>query len=71
MFDADTANRGYGTYYIIDDDTVIKIEKSFGITAYSCEITKNGKEIYSETKEFRINEDYKIKVVAFHGQPLN
>lgn len=33
FFDAGTIYRGYGSYYIIDENTVIKIEKSAGTSA--------------------------------------
>ncbi len=54
-FDAGTAYRGHGSYYVIDDDTVIKIEKVIGTSAYSYEISKNGVTIDSETKKVHLN----------------
>ena len=50
-FDAGTAYRGHGSYYVIDDDTVIKIEKVVGTSSYSYEIFKNGVTIESKTRE--------------------
>lgn len=50
-FDAGTAYRGYGSYHVIDDDTVIKIQKVIGTSAYSYEISKNGVTIDSKTRE--------------------
>ena len=41
-FDFGTAFRGYGSYYVIDDDNVIHIMYSVGTTAYSYTLYKNG-----------------------------
>ena len=50
-FDAGTMSRGYGTYYVVDDDTVINVEKSSGTSAYSYEISKNGVILDTKTQE--------------------
>lgn len=50
-FDAGATYSGHGSYYVIDDDTVIKIEKVIGSSAYSYEISKNGVTIESKTRE--------------------
>lgn len=60
-FDAGTAYRGYGSYYIIDDNTVVKIEKTFGVTNNSYEISKNGVKIDSGTEE---SDFYKDKLTS-------
>lgn len=52
FFDAGHSYSGYGSYYVIDDDTVINIEKSAGTGAYSYEIYKNGKKIDGESKNY-------------------
>lgn len=52
FFDHGTINRGFGSYYVIDDDTVIKIEKSVGTSGYGYEIYKNGKSIDKEFKPY-------------------
>ncbi len=52
FFDAGTAHRGYGSYFAIDDNTVIKFEKSLGTGAYGYRIFKNGKKIDEESKNF-------------------
>ena len=55
FFDEGTMDRGYGSYYIIDDNTVIKMEKSIGTSAYSYEIYKNGKKIDGESKSYNMD----------------
>ena len=52
FFEAGHADFGYGSYYVIDDNTVINIEKSAGISAYNYEIYKNGKKIDGESKNY-------------------
>lgn len=51
-FSAGKAHSGYGSYFIIDDNTVIRIEVTMGTSGYSYEISKNGVTIDSETKEY-------------------
>lgn len=52
FFDAGTAFKGYGSYFVIDDNTVIKTEKTSGTGAYTYEIYKNGKIIDSDTIQY-------------------
>jgi hypothetical protein len=41
-FDAGTGHRGYGTYYVVNDNMVVNVEKSVGEFSYCCIVTKNG-----------------------------
>lgn len=51
-FDAGTAYRGFGYYLVVDDSTVIKVEKTIGTDAYEYTVYKNGKKIEGETKGY-------------------
>ena len=54
-FDQGTAYRGFGSYYIIDENIVIKIQKSIGTSAYGYQIFKNGNIIDESTIEYDYN----------------
>lgn len=61
-FDAGTANRGYGSYYVIDDNTVINIEQSFGTSSYIYQISKNGIMIDGNNTEIDKEKKYPIDI---------
>lgn len=75
-FDAGTASRGYGSYYVIDDNTVINIEKLFGTSSYVYQISKNGITIdgnntgIDETKKYPIDIEYDKAMQNWSGVTL-
>lgn len=52
FFDAGTAYRGFGYYLVVDDSTVIKVEKSIGTETYEYGMYKNGIKIDGESKRY-------------------
>jgi hypothetical protein len=51
-YDAGQACWGYGSYYIINDNLVIKIEKSGGTNSMCYEVSKNGEKIDEKRIDF-------------------
>jgi hypothetical protein len=56
-FDAGTSYRGSGAYFIIDNETVISVQKSGGTSAYGYEIYKNGTKTDEMNKAYNFYKD--------------